>query len=220
MRDPKRIDKIINKLRDLWKTYPDLRLGQLIRNLTPEDRSTFYMEDEELLMQIEDYHLPCVKLPVEKEGENRVDTNRPTREYIKEAIEKIDSLFEDAADRAIYLIKKEARRILQEDDGLDEFIMAMGSAFFTMKKGGKYDYIDKTDEEYKIWYESDEYVRFYNGILDDENYEKEFFDVIEELDEKFHVRGYPVRFKANTQEVRDWGDPRIYPIKYIPLEDA
>lgn len=60
MRDPKRIDKIINKLRDLWKTYPDLRLGQLIVNLTPNDRSTFYLEDSVLLEEIEDYHLPVL----------------------------------------------------------------------------------------------------------------------------------------------------------------
>ena len=61
MRDPKRIDKIINKLRDLWKTYPDLRLGQLIVNLTPNGKDPFYIEDEDLEKEIEDYHLTVLK---------------------------------------------------------------------------------------------------------------------------------------------------------------
>ena len=32
MRDVNRIDEIIEALRDCWKQYPDLRLGQLIYN--------------------------------------------------------------------------------------------------------------------------------------------------------------------------------------------
>jgi len=33
MRDIDRIDRIIGKLRGLWKTYPDLRFGQMIYNI-------------------------------------------------------------------------------------------------------------------------------------------------------------------------------------------
>jgi len=33
MRDPKRIDPILNQLKALWTTYPDLRLGQLMENI-------------------------------------------------------------------------------------------------------------------------------------------------------------------------------------------
>lgn len=36
MRDPKRIDTIIGLLRSYWHTNPDLRLGQIISNLTPD----------------------------------------------------------------------------------------------------------------------------------------------------------------------------------------
>lgn len=32
MRDPARIDRIINKLRTAWKNSPDQRLGQLVMN--------------------------------------------------------------------------------------------------------------------------------------------------------------------------------------------
>ena len=33
MRDPNRIDSVIEKLRALWKTQPDMRLGQLLVNV-------------------------------------------------------------------------------------------------------------------------------------------------------------------------------------------
>ena len=34
-RDPVRIDRIINLLRVYWHAHPDLRLGQIVVNLTP-----------------------------------------------------------------------------------------------------------------------------------------------------------------------------------------
>lgn len=34
MRDPERIERICNLLKEVWKQYPDWRLGQLIFNLT------------------------------------------------------------------------------------------------------------------------------------------------------------------------------------------
>jgi uncharacterized protein YihD (DUF1040 family) len=50
MRDPKRIDKIINKLRAVWKTNPDLRLGQLIHNIAHDAVGNgvdiFFVEDD------------------------------------------------------------------------------------------------------------------------------------------------------------------------------
>ncbi|MBN9122042.1 MAG: hypothetical protein J0I06_23355 [Planctomycetes bacterium] len=33
MRDPNRIDRVIEKLREVWKAHPDLRLGQLLVNV-------------------------------------------------------------------------------------------------------------------------------------------------------------------------------------------
>lgn len=42
MRDPKRIDRILFILREYWKTNPDLRLGQIVTNLTT---ATHKMED-------------------------------------------------------------------------------------------------------------------------------------------------------------------------------
>lgn len=51
MRDPARIDRILEKLGREWKKYPDLRLGQLYENLRiiyggPPD--PFYWEDDKL----------------------------------------------------------------------------------------------------------------------------------------------------------------------------
>ena len=48
MKDPKRIDKIIELLRATWKSTPHERLGQLLVNATGLD-SLFYIEDEDLV---------------------------------------------------------------------------------------------------------------------------------------------------------------------------
>lgn len=53
MRDPKRIDKMINLLRDVWHANPDMRLGQLMLNLTRNSQleddinRIWHAEDEE-----------------------------------------------------------------------------------------------------------------------------------------------------------------------------
>lgn len=47
-RDPERIDRVIEKLRVLWKTCPDMRLGQLLVNVAPrsEPNPLFHIEDD------------------------------------------------------------------------------------------------------------------------------------------------------------------------------
>lgn len=47
MRDPNRIDVICGLLKEVWKQYPDWRLGQLIFNLTGKC-DCFYVEDNVL----------------------------------------------------------------------------------------------------------------------------------------------------------------------------
>jgi hypothetical protein len=52
-RAPKRIDPMIDALRELWHRYPDLRLTQLIVNLTGKVApDVFYFEDTLLEGQI------------------------------------------------------------------------------------------------------------------------------------------------------------------------
>lgn len=64
MRDPDRIDEVLDKLETYWKEHPDLRLGQIVSNANAEMRSRilaehvdgpryaddpFHLEDETLL---------------------------------------------------------------------------------------------------------------------------------------------------------------------------
>lgn len=126
-------------------------------------------------------------------------------EKIKNELETIDRLMADASDRAIYIIKREARKILRGDPNLEEFVMGMGSCNFTIKSDGKYSPTNYTDEEWEVWCESDEYVRtYYNNIASDDNFQTEFFNLINDLDLKFKVCGYPVRFTAEGLEEYDW----------------
>jgi uncharacterized protein YihD (DUF1040 family) len=58
MRDPKRIDSVLQMLRTVWEQQPDLRLGQLLviaarpKEPCPE---VFYMEDEVLMRELLHY---------------------------------------------------------------------------------------------------------------------------------------------------------------------
>lgn len=52
MRDPARIDPILDALRDYWKASPDLRLCQLIENLIAQEQPghcIYAVEDDVLL---------------------------------------------------------------------------------------------------------------------------------------------------------------------------
>ena len=46
MRDPDRIERVIEKLRRLWYSHPDQRLGQLLCNVAPRTRDLFQVEDD------------------------------------------------------------------------------------------------------------------------------------------------------------------------------
>lgn len=51
-RDPKRIDRILKKIRKQWKKYPDLRLFQLLLDVAGPKCVPYYLEDfalEEML---------------------------------------------------------------------------------------------------------------------------------------------------------------------------
>jgi len=58
MRDPDRIPLILEKVRELWEKYPDLRLGQLIanaHNCSPNRKcDIFYIEDDLLTQGLEE----------------------------------------------------------------------------------------------------------------------------------------------------------------------
>jgi hypothetical protein len=50
MRDPARINIILSKIKEVWTQYPDMRLAQLISNITYREKcDTFNVEDDRLL---------------------------------------------------------------------------------------------------------------------------------------------------------------------------
>ena len=58
MRDPARIDVVLEAVRRVWVKHPDLRLTQLLVNLVrPADPcpQVIYFEDTELLKRLEEF---------------------------------------------------------------------------------------------------------------------------------------------------------------------
>lgn len=59
MRDPSRIQRILNKISIIWTAYPDFRFGQLfvVAGHPHSERNAFYLEDEDF----EKYLDKCIK---------------------------------------------------------------------------------------------------------------------------------------------------------------
>lgn len=55
MRDKNRIESVLNEIKDIWKQYPDLRLGQLILNVV-RDPAAYYIEDEQLIVALKAFY--------------------------------------------------------------------------------------------------------------------------------------------------------------------
>ena len=57
MRDPERIPEILDKLKEVWEKYPDLRLGQLIDNVVGRSpHPLFYIEDKDLVERVKKFY--------------------------------------------------------------------------------------------------------------------------------------------------------------------
>ena len=67
MRDPKRIDVILQEISAIWHKFPDMRLGQLIGNVL-EGPSLYYVEDNSLVKALKDVYEDA-KEPVEFDDE-------------------------------------------------------------------------------------------------------------------------------------------------------
>jgi hypothetical protein len=52
-RDPGRIDPILELIGKVWKKSPDMRLMQLLLNVLGQPRDSFYLEDGELIGQLQ-----------------------------------------------------------------------------------------------------------------------------------------------------------------------
>ena len=55
MRDPKRIEPILQLIRDIWYISSDLRLTQLIMNALKMNQDPYYIEDDKLKKALEEY---------------------------------------------------------------------------------------------------------------------------------------------------------------------
>jgi len=55
MRDKARIPYVLEVVQEIWEKYPDMRLGQLLLNMT-RDPILYYMEDEDLIKKLRDYY--------------------------------------------------------------------------------------------------------------------------------------------------------------------
>lgn len=53
MRDPNRIDEILNTVKTVWNQYPDMRFGQLVVNVLGID--PFYVEDDVILQAFQNW---------------------------------------------------------------------------------------------------------------------------------------------------------------------
>ena len=96
-------------------------------------------------------------------------------------LETINELYSEASGLAITLVEKEARKILFDDPALNEFVMAMGSCFFTTTTPGRSEILEEDDMDCE-----------------------EFFVLVSNLNEQFNILGYPMRFTATGDVIRDW----------------
>ena len=55
MRRKDKIDSIVNKLEEIWLDFLDLRLGQLLLNVS-KDPELYYLEDEDLIGKLEAFY--------------------------------------------------------------------------------------------------------------------------------------------------------------------
>jgi uncharacterized protein YihD (DUF1040 family) len=55
MRDPERINRIIERIRAIWLTQPDTRLTQLIMNALNMNSDPYYVEDDLLEERLKQY---------------------------------------------------------------------------------------------------------------------------------------------------------------------
>lgn len=99
---------------------------------------------------------------------------------------EIETHYMKASDAASELVEQEARRILRKHLNLHEFVMGMGSWFFTLKKG------DSTDE-HPFVYDEPRYIA-----------KSKLARFISKWDEYLKITGEPMRFTADGPTVREW----------------
>lgn len=82
MRNPQRIDRLLNVVKRLWQQQPDLRLCQLISNAVGMATQKampdyFYIEDEVLLKGLELYIEDILKTAIQKKRSANGQSSEP-----------------------------------------------------------------------------------------------------------------------------------------------
>jgi uncharacterized protein YihD (DUF1040 family) len=88
MRPTSRIKPLLKKIEAIWIKHPDLRLLQILLNLT-EDDVAYYMEDDELSRRLDELYNNIKMIPADKvvlrraeKSLNRPDSVKKNKDYI------------------------------------------------------------------------------------------------------------------------------------------
>lgn len=103
-------------------------------------------------------------------------------------LRKVFDLYTEADKIALDWIEEGARKVLKICPSLDEYIMGMGSAFFTLK-----------NEDYHLTATGYDYgeAKVPKTAID-------FLEWVEELNDMFNSKGAPMRFTAKGPKITDW----------------
>ena len=127
MRDPKRIDIILQEISTIWHKYPDMRLGQLIGNVL-EGPSLYYVEDDSLVKALKDMY-EGAKEPVKFDDEAYIFDL--IKKYPEELCFVLDSKNYDSYVKTYTDaggMKKEATLSKQEFDALNDYFLTIKSS--------------------------------------------------------------------------------------------
>ncbi len=106
----------------------------------------------------------------------------------------IDKYYNKASDLALKEVERLARQVLKDHPELDEFIMCMGSYFFTVKNSEEniLPYTEKMNISWN-YYSEDTFP-----------YLKPINDFIGKWDNYLKLTGEPMRFTAKGKIVKNW----------------
>lgn len=118
---------------------------------------------------------------------------------MKRINKKIEKQYEIARQMAVDEMIRLARKILKKYPHLDEFVIAMGTCFFTLKDkfGSVYDnHISMREQYMKKDYSYGTRLTY--------QYFKPLDEFISEWNEIFKLTGEGIRFKAEGEIITDW----------------
>ena len=129
MRDPKRIDVILQEISAIWHKYPDMRLGQLIGNVL-EGPSLYYVEDNSLVKALKDVYEDA-KEPVEFDDEAYIF------DLIKKYPEELGFVLESKTYDDYVKTYTDAGRMKEETELSKQEFEALKDYFLTIKSSKK-----------------------------------------------------------------------------------